>query len=129
MSAQRQERMLLLRSRIAIERAEMVLAIGELRQSASPGGMAGGLVRGLFLGARRWAGGPGLPGGPGGIQPGTTALLRMLRGGSRVAPVLATAWPVLRLVFARRRAVRRFVLGAALAAAAWGAWSASLPRD
>lgn len=116
----------MLRSRIAIERAEMVLAIGEMRQSTSPRGMAGGLARSLLLGARQWVGGAASPGG---AQPGGTALLRMLRGSSRMAPLLATAWPVLRLVFGRRRGVRRLVLGAALAAAAWGAWSASAPRD
>ncbi|MDE2367834.1 MAG: hypothetical protein KGN16_02600 [Burkholderiales bacterium] len=123
MSGSRRESMLMLRARIAVERAEMVLALGDLRQAATPGGFAGGLVRGLWAGARGWVGG-GADGGP-----GATALLRMLRRGSRLAPLLAAAWPVLRVVFARRRAVRRMLLGAALVAAAWGAWSATVRRD
>ncbi|MDE2503284.1 MAG: hypothetical protein KGL18_09960, partial [Burkholderiales bacterium] len=79
MSSSRRERMLMLRARIAVERAEMVLALGDLRQAATLGGFAGGLARGvmggLWAGARGWVGG-GADGGP-----GATALLRMLRRG------------------------------------------------
>lgn len=123
MSHSRQEKLLVLRAQIAIERAEMVLALSELRQAASPGGMTGGLVRGLWTGARRWLGGADDAG------PGATALLRMLRRGSRLAPLLAAAWPVLRVTLARRRTLRRVLLGAAVVAVAWGSWSSASRRD
>ena len=117
----RQERLLVLRAQIALERAEMVLAIGELRQSASPRGLASGVARSVMRAARGWTGGADAAG------PGATALLGMLRRGSRFAPLLAAAWPVLRVALVRRRMLRRVLLGTVLVAAAWGVWTAA-PR-
>ena len=116
MQAQAQEHRQRLLARIAIERAELTLQLDGVRRAARGGGMlraalGAGLLKGLF-GAAAGASGPGY------WLHVATALLRRY---PLVASVLAGAAPLLR----GRHWLRRALLGAALAAAAWVGWRAT----
>ena len=105
----------LLLTRIALDRAQLRLAVDDVRRSASLGRLLGGAFQSPVL-RRVWA--VGAPADGGGWLGTALALLRRYR-------LAATALGLITSVVGPRRRLPRFGLLAAVAGGAWVAWRAS----
>lgn len=114
--ADRAERTRLLQSRLAVERAEMMLAMSDLRAAASPAEIVRNLGGGFWqalLHRRARAGGPA-----------AMVVLDALRRYPMLASAAAALLPFVRRFVMRRLSVRRVLWGAAAVGAGWVAYKA-----
>ena len=110
----RDDRRRLLQARIAIERADLMLALSELREAAAPARIA------CSMGATVWA--ALVKQRPAGTAPGGAVLLGALQRHPLLATTATALLPWVRRFVMRRLSVKRIAIGAALAGAGWAAW-------
>lgn len=116
-ASSRADRRRLLQSQIAIERAEFVLAIHDLRASTNASSLARGVTGGLWrsLLGRAVARGEAAGG------PVAAMLLTGLRRYPLLASTVTALLPFARRYVVRRVGVKRLAIGAALAGLGWWA--------
>ena len=120
MSADRSERKRLLLAQIAVERAELGLAMGELRDSVTPAVIARTLTGGLWQavvhrGAARSAS----------TSPAAAVLLTTLRRYPLLASTLTALLPFVRRYVTKRLGFKRIFWGLAALGTGWVAYRAT----
>lgn len=120
MSSDRSERKRLLQSQIAVERASMVLALGDLRDAVTPAKIARGLTGGLWQSVVKQGAARSVS-----SSPIAALLLDSLRRYPLLASTLTALLPFVRRYVTKRLGYKRIFLGAAAATVGWLAYRAT----